>query len=107
MTADNGGLRFDEGKARYDLLPAEAMDALAQHYAKGAAKYESRNWERGMAMCKCFAALMRHGWSWMRGEDIDPETGSHHMIAVAWNAIAIFTYYSRGVGIDDRPGKES
>ncbi len=101
--ADGGGLRYNEGKARFDLLPPEALEALAHHYGRGAAKYEARNWERGMAWCKCFASMMRHAWAWMRGEDVDPETGSHHMIAVAWNAIAIFTYATRQIGEDDRP----
>ena len=68
-----------------------------------ASRPAERNWERGMAWCKCFASLMRHSWAWMRGEDFDPETGSHHMIAVAWNAIAIFTYATRQIGEDDRP----
>ena len=103
MSEDGGGLRFNEGKARFDLLPPEALEELALHYGRGAAKYADRNWERGMAWCKCFASMMRHSWAWMRGEDFDPETGTHHMIAVAWNAIAIFTYHSRGIGNDDRP----
>lgn len=102
IKADGGGLRYDANKARYDLLPPEAMDALAMHYAKGAAKYADRNWERGMSWGKCFASLMRHAWAFWKGEDIDQETGTHHMVAVAWNAIAIFTYHSRKIGIDDR-----
>lgn len=103
IVPDGGGLRFNEGKPRYDLIPPEAMDALAEHWGKGAAKYEARNWERGMAWCKCFASMMRHGWAWMRGEDFDPETGSHHMVSVAWNAMVLFTYHQRGIGTDDRP----
>ncbi|GAC1500211.1 MAG: hypothetical protein NVS1B6_06420 [Steroidobacteraceae bacterium] len=106
QSEDNGGLRFNEGKARYDLIPPEALDALAEHYGRGALKYADRNWERGMGWGKCFASLMRHGWAWMRGEDCDPETGSHHMIAVAWNAIALFTYHQRAIGTDDRPNRQ-
>lgn len=102
---DNGGLRLDAGKPRYDLIPGEFMDALAMHFTVGARKYQDRNWERGMAWCRCFSSMMRHGWAWMRGEDIDPETGSHHMVAVAWNACVLFTYARRQVGVDDRPGK--
>jgi hypothetical protein len=100
--ADGGGKRFDDGKPRYDLVPPEAMDALADHYRKGAKKYEDRNWERGMAWGKCFASMMRHAWAWMRGEEYDVETGTHHMIAVAWNAIALFVYHERKIGNDDR-----
>lgn len=103
---DNGGLRYDVGKARFDLIPPEFMEAIAQHYEIGARKYSDRNWERGMSYCRCFASLMRHAWAWMQGEDVDPETGSHHMIAVAWNAIALYTYYTRQIGEDDRPLSE-
>jgi len=100
---DGQGLRYNDGKPRFDLLPPEALKALAAHYGKGAEKYAARNWERGMDWCKCFASLERHSWAWMGGEDIDPENGSHHMIAVAWNAIALFTYAMRNIGTDDRP----
>ncbi len=99
---EDGGVKHDDSKPRYDLLPPEAMDALADHYRKGAEKYADRNWERGMRWGRCFAAIMRHAWAYWRGEDVDQETGTHHMIAVAWNAIAIFTYSARGVGEDDR-----
>lgn len=102
MSGEGGGLRYDTGKARYDLIPPEALEELAQHYRRGAEKYEPRNWEKGMAWGKCFAAMMRHAWAFWRGETNDPETGTHHMISVAWNALAIFTYHTRGVGDDDR-----
>lgn len=107
--AEGEGLRYNAGKPRYDLIPPEALDALAAYYGllggppEGPPKYPERNWERGMAMCKCFASLMRHAWKWMRGQDIDSETKTHHMIAVAWNAFAIYTYYFRSTGTDDRP----
>lgn len=100
---DGQGLRYNDGKPRFDLMPPEALKALAEHYGRGAEKYAARNWERGMDWCKCFASLERHAWAWMGGEDLDPENGSHHMIAVAWNAIALFTYAMRHIGTDDRP----
>ncbi len=107
VVADNGGLRDDSGKPRYDLIPPEFMDALAAHYAAGATKYADRNWERGMSYGKCFRALMSHAWKWWAGEkyDVDPKMPNykaHHMIAVAWNAIACYTYETRKIGKDDR-----
>jgi len=99
---DNGGLRFDDDKPAYDLIPPEAMDELALLYTIGAKKYDLRNWERGMAFGKCFGPLMRHAWRFWRGEERDPETGIHHMIHVAWNAFALYTYVTRSIGRDDR-----
>src|SRR3546814_2609897 len=40
------GLRYNEGKTRYDLIPADALDLLAQVYSEGAKKYAPRNWEQ-------------------------------------------------------------
>jgi hypothetical protein len=97
------GLRYNEGKPRYDLIPPDVMEALAAHYAAGAKKYEDRNWEKGMKWTTCFASLMRHAWAWLAGEDYDQETGSLHMVAVAWNAFALAAYQLRKTGTDDRP----
>jgi hypothetical protein len=78
------------------------MEALARHYAVGAQKYADRNWEKGMSWGRCFRSLMSHSWKWWRGETYDEETGSHHMIAAAWNCIALFIYDDRVIGTDDR-----
>ncbi len=102
VVQDNKGLRYDDNKPRYDLIPPEAMDELALLYTIGAKKYAERNWERGMNWGKVFGSLMRHAWKWMRGQEYDEETGVHHMIHVAWNAIALYIYYVRKIGLDDR-----
>jgi hypothetical protein len=107
------GLRYNNGKVMYELIPPEALEALAIHYTQaggppgGPAKYPIRNWEKGMAWVVCFAALMRHSWKWMRGEDYDQETGTHHMICAAWNCFAIFSYYTWQIGEDDRPRRNA
>lgn len=93
----------DDGKARYDLIPPEALEILAALYATGAKKYDARNWEKGMDWSRCYAAMMRHAWAWMRGENYDRQDGQHHMASVAWYAFTLLTYASRGKGNDDRP----
>lgn len=103
VVADGGGLRYNKGKAPIHLIPPEGLFALAEHYGRGAEKYKERNWEKGMKWSHCYNSMMRHSLSWMQGEDKDPETGTHHMIAAAWNALALFVYYVRGIGEDDRP----
>lgn len=88
--------------ARFDLIPHEALEALAEHFGRGAEKYADRNWERGYDWALTFAALNRHLWAWWGGEDVDPETGSNHMTAVAWHAFVAFTFQERGLGTDSR-----
>lgn len=96
------GRKNDAGKARYDLIPPHALDALAELYALGATKYAPRNWERGMSWGRVFAAMMRHAWAFWRGETHDPVDGQHHLLSVAWCAFSLFEYERRQIGEDDR-----
>lgn len=97
------GVKFDQGKARYDLVPAHALDELVKVYTFGAKKYSDRNWEKGMSWTRCFAALMRHSWAWLRGETHDPESGLHHMAHAAFTCLALVEYARTKKGQDDRP----
>lgn len=77
---------------RYDLIPAEPLRLLALHYGRGSLKYADHNWARGYDWGLSFAALNRHLWQFWAGEDIDPETGSPHMAAVAWHAFSLLQF---------------
>lgn len=97
-----GGLRYDDHKDRYDLLPPDALQTLVAVYTSGAVKYAPRNWEKGMAWMRMFASMMRHAWAWARGEDFDKESGHPHMAHVAWGALGLVAYQYRNIGEDDR-----
>lgn len=100
------GQKFDTGKARYDLIPPEIEEAIAQVLTFGAAKYGNRNWELGMGWGRPYAALRRHLNAWWAGEDKDPETGMSHLWHVACCAAFLVTYEARGAGTDDRPERK-
>lgn len=106
----SGGRKDDSGKpARFDLIPPEALWALAELYGKGALKYAPRNWEAGINYGRVYAALMRHLEAWRMGEAYDPDNGQHHLISVIWNAVALYTYEQRGLGekLDNLRSKET
>lgn len=88
--------------ARFDLLPYDALYILAEHFGKGAEKYEPRNWERGYDWGLSFAAAMRHGTAWWQGEELDAE-GFAHLTAFAWHALVLLAFSSRQLGTDSRP----
>lgn len=98
----SAGLRFDQGKPRYDLLPADGIDTLVKVYTFGAQKYADRNWEKGMEWSKCLGPLKRHLAAWEMGEEVDKESGLPHMAHVVWNAMALLVYGLRKVGTDNR-----
>ncbi len=118
MSQPSEGFKHDASKLRMDLIPPEAIEALARICTYGctgtpassefpgkASPYPDRNWEQGMDWGRVFAALNRHLWAWWRGEDLDPESGYPHLEHALWNAAALVTYRLRGVGNDSRLGK--
>ena len=106
------GVKLDAGKARFDLLPSEALFAIATILTFGASKYAERNWEKGMSWGRVFAALMRHMWAWWAGQgptnqsfvfgDLDPETSYSHLWHAGACIVFLITYEMRGSGSDDR-----
>lgn len=74
------GRKADAGKRRFDLIPFEALDVLADVLTFGAGKYAPNNWQLvpdGRA--RYYAALMRHLQAWRGGEAVDPESGLPHL----------------------------
>lgn len=86
---------------RFSLIPADWLWAMAEHYGLGARKYEDRNWEKGYAWHLSCDAMERHYVAWKMGEDLDQETGSHHLIAAAWHLIALWWFQKHNKGTDD------
>lgn len=88
----NQGVKFDDGKTLYSLVPPYALEAVAKNLTAGLKKYPSRNnWMLvENAKERYLDALMRHLESHRKGEiydteNIDPTTT--HMSAVAVNAM--------------------
>lgn len=84
------------------LVPPEWERLLGEVMGAGAKKYAPNNWRKGLAYSGCYASARRHLAAWMEGEEVDPETGLSHLGHVAWNALALYSYQTHGVGVDDR-----
>ena len=97
------GARFIEGKTRHDLVPASSLDELAKVYTYGTIKYDDDNWWKGLKWKKgVIGSLLRHLWSWIRGEKLDEESNCHHLAMVVWGCFTLMEYERHGIGIDDR-----
>ena len=80
-TFESGAVRdMSQGKGRFDLLPMCVLMRLAQHYEKGAIKYEERNWEKGIPAHSFLDSAMRHIVKYADGWDDED-----HLIAAIWN----------------------
>lgn len=96
------GLRYNEGKTRYDLLPPFAIEQFARVLTAGAKKYSDNNWKLGMGWRKVIASMKRHIAKFEIGEDFDEETGLLHMAHVMCNASFLLEYYKIFPQGDDR-----
>lgn len=99
------GAKFDDGKARFDLLSPPFLFGTAEVLRYGAVKYADRNWEKGISYGRVFAGIMRHLWAWWGGEDRDPETGMSHLWHSACGIQFLISYeaWNMGEEFDDRP----
>lgn len=109
VTSETGGKKGTK-LARFDMIPPDVLWELAEHYGKGEAKYPSdpetgeANWQKGYAWSLSAAALQRHLFAWLSGEDYD-EDGNHNLIAVIWHANALRWFQIHGRGTDDLQGR--
>lgn len=106
MTEGQGqgqGIKYDQGKDPWHLMPWDALKAIVAILAFGAAKYGDRNWERGMDWERLYRAAIGHLSSWWLNEGPDPETGKSHLAHAACCVLFLIAYEIRGVGTDSRP----
>ena len=89
------GLKFDNGKLLYSLIPPETTKALAEVLTYGAQKYAPNNWqlvENGEV--RYLDALFRHLEAYRAGEQVDPESGLPHLSHVLTN-VAFLHYLTQ------------
>lgn len=96
------GLRYNEGKIRYDLIPTFANEQFAKVLTEGAKKYADNNWKLGMRWSKVLASLKRHIAAYESGEDYDKEDGILHTAHMICNTMFLTEYYKIYPQGDDR-----
>ena len=102
-TKKTEGVKHDHNKIRWDLIPYDAVNEIAKVLTFGAAKYEARNWEKGMDWSRAFGALQRHLTRWFHGQDKDQETRLTHLANAGCCLFFLLSWELRQVGKDDRP----
>lgn len=87
-------VRYNKGKTRFDLIPPEFIREVAEVFTFGSQKYEANNWKGFNAQQKeeIKASLLRHIYSYLEGEELDPESGLHHLAHAGCN-LAFLAYF--------------
>ena len=99
------GRKDDSEKPRFDLLDSYALEQLALVLTFGARKYAAHNWRNGLSTGRLIAALLRHVFAFLRGEDNDPETGLPHIAHAMCNCM--FLLGMNRPDLDDRYKNET
>lgn len=106
--ADEGkALKYDDNKVDWAILPLGAVEEIIKVMKFGESKYARGNFAvgTGLSYTRLLNALVRHTFAFMRGEDIDPESGLNHMAHAGCCILFILHYIvnsSKYHGNDDR-----
>lgn len=86
------------------LLPSVFEEETAKALGCGSRKYGEYNWRFGkVEMLTYLGAMRRHIAALIDGEDIDPESGAHHLGHVAAGCAIVLDALKHGTLIDNRP----
>lgn len=91
-------------KTPFSTLSGPILARMGVAMLEGALKYGRHNYRVvGVKASVYFDAFNRHVWAWYEGEDIDPESGEHHLIKAMTCLHVYLDAELRGIAVDDRP----
>ena len=74
------GVKFDQDKPQWTLVPFKAFDHVVEVLTIGARKYAPDNWKKvPNARQRYIDAAFRHMSAYAGGEKLDAETGKNHL----------------------------
>jgi len=93
-------------KVPMSVIPGPVMMEVGNALLEGALKYGRHNYrEIGVKASVYFDATMRHMWQFWEGQDIDPDSGIHHVTKAIASLCVLRDSMMRGNWSDDRPPK--
>lgn len=100
----SGPLKYDDNKIRLELIPPEFLWATGRGLTYGARKYSPGNWAtgEGFEWSRLYGGLLRHLTQWNGGEDIDSESGNHHLDHACCMLAFLVAHVARQKEVDDR-----
>lgn len=96
-------------KPQLHMLPPAGSEAMARALECGAVKYGPRNWVlQKVCLTTYISAMKRHIDQLMDGQDLDCESGVHHLGHVMAGCGIVLDALRHGTLVDDRilPRKE-
>lgn len=93
-----------EAKCPLHLVPPALTIGVAEAMADGARKYGAYNFRDSKIKCSVYtAAILRHLFAYMDGEENAKDSGVHHLKHAAACIALMLDSQSTGTFVDDRP----
>lgn len=94
-------------KLAFSVLPWRVLIGVALGMMEGAAKYGRHNYRAAGVRASVYfdAVVARHLTQWWEGQDIDPESGLHHVDKAIAGLMVMRDSMLQGNFTDDRPPK--
>jgi len=90
------GLKYDNGKLRWDLLPLRTIKSIVTVLTYGVKKYKPNSWQNiENAEDRYYASLLRHLESYRSGTTIDKESKLPHIYHVFCNIMFLVYLYDK------------
>jgi hypothetical protein len=91
-------------KRQRSFTPVGVLHEIDQGMAEGARKYGPYNWRKTpIHVSDYYNGASRHLEAWWSGEDIDPDSGIHHISKLITNLVVLRDAMLHGTATDDRP----
>ena len=84
------------------LLVFKGLDEVAKVGEFGAKKYGQFNYMAGSSYMRFLGSCTRHLTAFIRGEDLDSESGLNHLAHLVFDCLMLLEWVNRKVGTDDR-----
>lgn len=96
------GIKHDSEKPDLSLISSIAITKVAEVMTFGKKKYSANNWRGGFAWTRPLAAALRHIFSYLGGEDKDPESGISHLAHAVCCLLMVLEFEETHKELDDR-----
>jgi hypothetical protein len=86
-------LRYNEGKLKWSMVHYQSLAPLVRVLMYGEKKYARDNWKKGLNREEILDSMQRHLAALIDGQEIDPESGEHHIGHLFCNCM-FYSYFN-------------
>lgn len=99
-------LRYNNGKTQVREVDPSFILGIGEVLTKSREKYPEMNWALPTKFSTPYESCMRHLMKFWSGEDVDSESGKHHLLHVATNVMFLYYHAMNNPESDDRAFKK-